>query len=204
MRHLRLIPDDTKFDFMGFRVISFPFSAIASVLTILLFLGVGLNYGIDFKGGTLIEVKASQGSADIAQVRAVMEGLNLGEVQVQEFGSASELLIRIGQQDGGEQAQRAANDKARAALAEKYEIRRVEVVGPQVSSELIQAGIIAVVLSVLAILIYLWARFEWQFAVAAIIATLHDLMLTIGFYAALQLDFNLTSIAAVLTIAAIR
>lgn len=200
MRHLRLVPDDTKIDFMRLRAVAFPFSAMASVLTILLFFIIGLNYGIDFKGGTLIEIKTHQGPADIAEVRALMDSLHLGEVQVQEFGSNSELLIRLEQQKGGEEIQRAANDQARAALAEKYDIRRIEVVGPQVSGELIQAGIIAVVLSVLAILIYLWARFEWQFAMAAIIATLHDVVLTIGFFEVLKLDFNLTSIAAILTI----
>jgi preprotein translocase SecF subunit len=200
MRHLRLVPDDTKIDFMGMRPFTFPFSAAASVLSILLFFIIGLNYGIDFKGGTLIEIKTHQGPANIAETRALMDSLHLGEVQVQEFGSNSELLIRLEQQKGGEEIQRAANDQARAALAEKYDIRRIEVVGPQVSGELIQAGIIAVVLSVLAILIYLWARFEWQFAMAAIIATLHDVVLTIGFFEVLKLDFNLTSIAAILTI----
>jgi preprotein translocase SecF subunit len=200
MRHLRLVPDNTKFNFMGFRPFTFPFSALASLFSITLFFIVGLNYGIDFKGGTLIEIKAHQGHADISEVRSLMDNLKLGEVQVQEFGSDAELLIRLEQQKGGEETQRAANDQARAVLAEKYDIRRIEVVGPQVSGELIQAGIIAVVLSVLAILIYLWARFEWQFAVAAIIATLHDVILTIGFFAILKLDFNLTSIAAILTI----
>ena len=200
MAHLRLIPDDTKFSFMRFRAVSFPFSALASLFSIFLFFTIGLNFGIDFKGGTLIEIKTHEGPANIAQVRSLMDSLKLGEVQVQEFGSNSELLIRLEQQKGGEEVQRIANEKARAALAPNFDIRRLEVVGPQVSGELIQAGIIAVVLSVLAILIYLWARFEWQFAIAAIIATLHDVVLTIGFFAILQLDFNLTSIAAILTI----
>ncbi len=200
MRHLRLVPDNTKIGFMQFRPLTFMFSAAASVLSIALFFLIGLNYGIDFKGGTLIEIKTHEGAADIAEVRLLMDNLHLGEVQVQEFGSSSELLIRLEQQKGSEEAQRAANDRARATLAPHYDIRRVEVVGPQVSGELIQAGIIAVVLSVLSILIYLWARFEWQFAVAAIIATLHDLVLTIGFLALLRLDFNLTSIAAILTL----
>ncbi len=200
MRYLRLIPDNTRFDFMWFRRYSFPFSATASVLSILLFLFLGLNYGIDFRGGTLLEIQAKQGNANIAEVRETLTELKLGEVQVQEFGSARELLIRLEQQRGGEQAQMAANNAAKASLAEKYDIRRLEVVGPQVSGELIQVGILAVVLSVLAILVYLWFRFEWPFAVAAIVATLHDVVLTIGFFAVLKLDFNLTSIAAILTI----
>ena len=200
MRYLRLIPDNTRFDFMWFRRYSFPFSATASVLSILLFLFLGLNYGIDFRGGTLLEIQAKQGNAVISEVRETLTALKLGEVQVQEFGSPRDLLIRLEQQRGGEQAQMAANNAAKASLAEKYDIRRLEVVGPQVSGELIQVGILAVVLSVLAILVYLWFRFEWPFAVAAIVATLHDVVLTIGFFAVLKLDFNLTSIAAILTI----
>lgn len=200
MLRLRVVPDDTNFDFMWFRRYSFPFSAAVSILSILMFFILGLNYGIDFRGGTLIEVRAKQGVADIADVRQLMTGLSLGEVQVQEFGQPTDMLIRLEQQKGGEQVQMEANNRARTVLGEKYDIRRVEVVGPQVSGELIQAGILAVLLSILAILIYLWFRFEWQFAIAGMIATLHDVVLTIGFFAILKLDFNLTSIAAILTI----
>lgn len=200
MKLLRLIPDDTNFGFMKFRAIAFPFSGILSAISILLFFFVGLNYGIDFRGGTLMEVQSRFGPANIAEVRGILGRLSLGDVQVQEFGSPTDLLIRIEQQRGGEQAQQEAQARVRSALGDRFEFRRVEVVGPQVSGELVQAGIIAVVLSILAILIYLWFRFEWQFAVGAIVATLHDVVLTIGLFAVFQMEFSLASIAAVLTI----
>lgn len=197
---LRLIPDDTKFSFMRFRKFAFPLSGGLSVASILLFLLVGLNYGVDFIGGTMIEVQSRQGPANTGEVRQTLNRLGIGEVQVQEFGGNQNLLIRVEQQRGGEAAQQVANERVRAALGQAYEFRRVEVVGPQVSQELIQAGIIAVVLSILAILVYLWFRFEWQFAIGAIVATIHDVIMTIGFFAILRLEFSLTSIAAVLTI----
>lgn len=200
MKLLRLIPDDTKFGFMRMRVAAFSISVILSVASILAFLVLGFNYGTDFRGGTMIEVQAKQGPADIAAVRSALNGLNLGDVQVQEFGSPRELLIRVQQQPGGEVAQQEANNRIRAVLDERYTFRRVEVVGPQVSAELIQGGIIAVILSIFAILVYLWFRFEWQFAIGAITATIHDLILTIGFFAVTQLEFSLSSVAAVLTI----
>jgi preprotein translocase subunit SecF len=200
MKLLRLIPDDTKFKFMKWRLAAFALSISLGILTVILCIWPGLNFGTDFRGGTLIEVQSRQGPANIALVRSVLSGLGIGDVQVQEFGSPSELLVRVELQRGGEAAQQIVNNRIREALGDAYEFRRVEVVGPQVSQELIQAGIIAMVLSILSILIYLWFRFEWQFALGAIAATVHDLVMTIGFFAVLQLEFNLTSIAAVLTI----
>lgn len=200
MKYLRLVPDDTKFGFMKFRRPAFAFSIAMAVLTVVLCIFPGLNFGTDFRGGTLIEVQSRQGPANIAQVRSALGGLGLGDVQVQEFGQPTDLLIRVEIQRGGEEAQQLANARIREALGSAYDVRRVEVVGPQVSQELIIGGIIAVVLSILAILIYLWFRFEWQFALGAITATVHDMVLTIGFFALLGLEFNLTSIAAILTI----
>jgi preprotein translocase SecF subunit len=200
MKYLRLVPDDTKFGFMKFRRPAFALSIAMAVLTVVLCMFPGLNFGTDFRGGTLIEVQSRQGPANIARVRSTLGGLGLGDVQVQEFGQATDLLIRVEIQRGGEEAQQLANARIREALGAAYDIRRVEVVGPQVSQELIVAGIIAMVLSILAILIYLWFRFEWQFALGAITATVHDMVLTIGFFALLGLEFNLTSIAAILTI----
>lgn len=197
---LRLIPDGTRFSFMKFRPVSFPLSAFVSVLAIALFLTIGLNYGVDFRGGSLIELQARQNEAQIAEVRTQLNKLGLGEMQVQEFGQKTDLLVRIEMQKGGDQAQQDALRKVRETLSSAYEFRRVETVGPQVSGELIQAGTLAVVLSILAILVYLWFRFEWQFAVGAIVATLHDVLMTVGFYAVSGIEFNLTSIAAVLTI----
>jgi preprotein translocase subunit SecF len=200
MRLLRIVPDDTKFDFMRFRRISFPVSALLSILAIVLFFTHGLNFGIDFVGGTLMEVQSKGGPADLAKMRETVSGLGLGEVQLQQFGSPSDVLIRVAQQPGGEQAQQAAVAKVRQALGDTVEYRRVEVVGPRVSTELLAYGTIGLVLAILGILVYLWFRFEWQFALGAMIANVHDIVLTIGFMSITQIDFDLTSIAALLTI----
>ncbi len=200
MRLLKLIPDDTKIAFMRHRKWSFPLSAAMIIISIALFAVNGLNLGIDFRGGTLIQIKTIEGPADIGEIRNVLSGLDLGDVQVQEFGSPEDVLIRIQQQDGGEAAQQAVVEQVRGILSGTVTFERVEVVGPAVSGELTQTGILAVVASLGAVLIYIWLRFEWEFAVGAVIATLHDVILTIGMFAVLQLEFNLASIAAVLTI----
>jgi SecD/SecF fusion protein len=194
------LPDNPSIGFMRLRMYAFVFSAVASVAAAVSFMTVDMNYGIDFRGGSSIEVKALQGDADVGAVRAALEELNLGEVQVQEFGTPSELLIRIGTQEGGDSAEQSALTKVRSALESDYEFRRTEVVGPTVSSELAWAGTIAVLASMLAMLVYIWFRFEWQFAVGAIISTLHDVVMMVGFFVWLQLEFNLTSIAAILTV----
>jgi preprotein translocase subunit SecF len=197
---LRIVPDDTKFDFMRFRRISFPISAALSIVAILLYFFHGLNFGIDFVGGTLIEVQSKSGLADLAKMRAALSGLGLGEVQLQEFGGPTDVLIRVAQQPGGEQAQQAAIGKVREALGDEVDYRRVEVVGPRVSSELLAMSTIGLGLAIFAILIYLWFRFEWQFSLGAMIANVHDLVLTIGYMSLTQIDFDLSSIAALLTI----
>jgi preprotein translocase subunit SecF len=185
---------------MRFRRISFPISAALSIVAILLFFFHGLNFGIDFVGGTLIEVQSKTGPADLGKMRTTLGGLGLGDVQLQEFGSPNDVLIRVAQQPGGEQAQQAAINKVREALGGDVEYRRVEVVGPRVSTELLAKSTIGLGLAILAILIYLWFRFEWQFALGAMIANVHDLVLTIGFMSLSGVDFDLTSIAALLTI----
>lgn len=200
MKLLRLIPDNTRFGFMKFRAVSFPFSALCSIIAVVAFLGLGMNVGIDFKGGTVVEMQAKAEKADVAAIRASAEKLNLGDIEVQEFGSKREVLLRVGLQPGGDKAQAEVVVKLRSVFDDKYEFRRVEVVGPRVSEELVQNGTIGVLLAILVILIYLWFRYEWQFAVGAVIATMHDLVLTIGFYAVTQLQFDQTSIAAILTI----
>jgi preprotein translocase subunit SecF len=196
---LRLVPDNTSFDFIQFRRISFPLSAILSILAVLAYFHFGLNLGIDFKGGTIIEVQSKTPKIDIAPMRAALEKLELGEVQLQQFGD-NEVLIRVAQQPGGDAAQQAVVTKVRAALGDAVEYRRVEVVGPRVSAELLGFGIVGLGLAIIGILIYLWFRFEWQFALGATIANLHDIVLTIGFMAVTQIDFDLTSVAALLTI----
>jgi preprotein translocase subunit SecF len=200
VRLLRIVPDDTKFDFMRFRRISFPISALLSIAAIALFFFHGLNFGIDFIGGTLMEVQTKAGPADLAKMRATIGGLKLGDFQLQEFGAPNDVLIRISEQPGGDEAQQAAVQKVREALGDEVDYRRVEVVGPSVSTELLAYGTIGLVLAIGAILIYLWFRFEWQFALGAMIANVHDLVLTVGFMSLTHIDFDLTSIAALLTI----
>jgi preprotein translocase subunit SecF len=200
VRLLRIVPDDTKFDFMRFRRVSFPISAVLSIIAISLYFFHGLNFGIDFVGGTLFEVQTKVGDADLAKMRSTIAGLNLGEAQLQQFGAANDVLIRIPQQPGGEEAQQAAVKKVRDALGDEVEYRRVEVVGGRVSNEQMAKGTIGLVLAIFSILIYLWFRFEWQFALGAMIANVHDLVLTVGFMSLTQIDFDLTSIAALLTI----
>jgi len=200
MKLLRLAPENTKFGFMRFRRVSYPFSAVMSIVSVVLFLTVGMNFGIDFSGGTVIEVRAKSGTADLAQLRGATEKMGVGDVEVQSFGSPEEVVLRFGLQSGGDAAQEAAVTRVKTAIGDGYEVRRTEVVGPRVSGELVQSGTLGVVVSILAVLCYLWFRFEWQFAVGAIIATMHDLLLTVGFFAITQLEFNTTSIAAILTI----
>ena len=200
MRLLRIVPDDTKLDFMRFRRISFPLSALASILAISLYFFHGLNFGIDFRGGLLMEVQSKSGPADLGKMRATIGTLGLGEVQLQQFGADTNVLIRIAEQPGGDAAQQAAVGKVRGALGNEVDYRRVEVVGPRVSGELLSYGVVGLGLAILAILVYLWFRFEWQFALGAMIANVHDIVLTIGFMSVTQVDFDLTSIAALLTI----
>ena len=197
---VKFVPDDTKIGFMRFRNLAFTLSAALSVAAVVLFFTVQMNMGIDFRGGSLVEVQAKQETADISDVRSRLGELNLGEVQVQEFGSPRELLIRIGAQDGGDAAEQSAMQLVQNELQDDYDFRRVEVVGPTISAELAQAGTIAVIAALLAMLVYIWLRFEWQFAVGAIAATLHDVIMVIGFYVVAGLEFNLSSIAAVLTV----
>ena len=200
---IRLVPDDTKIPFMRLRLLNFTLSGILSVLSIVLFVFIGPEYGIDFRGGTLIEVKPLNQTVDVASVRSSVYNLGLGDVQVTEVtdaDGATSILIRIQQQEGGEDAQQAAIGQVRAALGSDVEFRRVEIVGPRVSSELAFNGAIGMAVALFGILIYIWFRFEWQFAVGAIVSTLHDLIVTLGFFALFKLEFNLASIAALLTI----
>jgi preprotein translocase subunit SecF len=200
MRLLRLWPENSKVRFMRWRTASFTFSAIMSLVIVGLFFTHGLNFGIDFKGGTLMELQAKSGTADVADVRERATGLGFGEVEVQEFGGAAGLSLRFPIQEGGEAAQSNVVAKARQTFGDGYEFRRVETVGPRVSGELVQAGTVGVVLSLVAVLAYLWFRFERNLAMGALIGTLHDVLLTCGFFIITQLEFNMTSIAAILTI----
>ncbi|MCX8997245.1 protein translocase subunit SecD [Rhizobiaceae bacterium BDR2-2] len=197
-----LIRDGTKIDFMKARMFGIGVSAFLSISSIILFITPGLNYGVDFKGGIQIEVSTGE-PADLGRFRAGLESLGLGEVALQEFGDSSHMLLRLERQPGPETAQTEAVSKVRAKIAEidaSAKIERTEVVGPKVSSELATAGILSVVLASLAMLAYIWFRFDWPFAVGAIATLVLDVTKTIGFFALTGLDFNLTAIAALLTL----
>ena len=200
MKHLRLIPDNTNLPFMYWRRLTYPMSAALSLLAVALFFTVGLNFGIDFRGGTLMELQSKSGPADLSALRSEIGNLGLGDIQLQQFGAANDVLLRVAQQPGGEKAQQEAVAKIKQTLGDAYEYRRVEVVGPRVSAELVTNGIIGIMVAMFGIFIYLWFRFEWQFSVGAIVATMHDVVLTIGFYCVTQVDFDLSSVAAILTI----
>jgi preprotein translocase subunit SecF len=200
MRPLIVIRHVPKIDFMRWRFFGFAFSLALTALTVGLVATVGLNYGIDFVGGTQIEAQ-TKGPADLGAMRARIDALHLGHASLQQFGSPDDVLIRLPQQPGGDTAQMKAVKRAQDALGSNIQYRRIEVVGPTVGGELIRAGILATALALGAILVYVWFRFEWQFGIGATIATLHDVITTVGLFAIFQLEFNLTTLAAILTIA---
>lgn len=202
MYRLRLVPEKTNIKFMKGRFAGLAVSAFLSIASLILFFYPGLNYGIDFKGGVLMEVRLQQ-AADFPALRNLLGGLNLGEVALQEFGSPRDVLIRLERQGDDDAAQNQAAQRVRTELTQAYagtEVRRVEVVGGKISAELFQSGLLAVGLSLLAIAVYIWFRFEWMFAVAALVTLLLDITKMIGFFAVTQLPFGLTAVAAVLTI----
>jgi preprotein translocase subunit SecF len=202
MYRLRFVPDNTKIPFMRGRIAGLLTSAFLSIASIILFFYPGLNYGIDFRGGIVIEARTA-GPADFAALRSTLDGLGLGEAALQQFGAADNVLIRLERQPGGDEAQQGAVEKVRQVLAQKFpgtELRRVEAVGATVSETLFENGMLALGLALVAMLIYIWFRFEWQFGVGAVVTMLLDVTKTIGFYVLLDLQFNLTSIAAILTI----
>ena len=199
-RPLIVIKRIPNIDFMAMHKLGFLFSGFLGIASIVLFLTVGLNYGIDFSGGTIIEAR-TQGPADLAKMRGSLDGLGLGDVQLQGFGAPDEVLIRLQRQPGNDKAQEKAVAVVKEKLGTSVEYRRTEVVGPTVGAELIRAGVIATVLALFAIAAYVWFRFEWQFGVGAMLSTLHDTVTTVGLFSLLQIEFNLTTLAAILTIA---
>ena len=209
MKGLRLVPENTHINFVGLRFAAFMVSLILLIAAIGLIAQKGLNFGIDFTGGTLIEVRTPV-VPDLGALRSDLNDLGIGAVQIQEFGAPDDLLIRFPEQVGGPEAQEIAIDKVRELLDERYtgdageslvDYRRTEFVGPQVGEELKLQGIYAVLFSLLGILAYIWFRFEWQFGVAAIAALAHDAIATIGLFALTQMEFNLSTVAAILMIA---
>lgn len=198
-RGISLVPANTRVPFMAWRRVFLLFSLALVLASIALFAIRGLNYGVDFAGGILIEVR-TDGPPDIAEMRRQLGGLGLGDVSLQEFGEAHDVLIRFPIQEGGEEAQQRAIEAVRAALGQNVDYRRIELVGPMVSQELFRDGLYALIGSFLAMLVYIWFRFEWQFGLVAVVTLVHDVVTTIGLFALLQLEFNLTSVAAILTI----
>ena len=201
MKTLKLVPVNTSIGFIRYRTLAMALSALLVAGSIVVFFANGLNFGIDFRGGTLIEA-SSESAVDLAELRARLGALDLGEVQIQEFGKETDVLIRIAEKEGATDASNnlSAVERVRAELSSNFDVRRVEIVGPQVSAELIQTGVMAVLAAITSMLIYIWFRFEWQFSVGAVLALVHDVALTIGLFALLQLDFNLSILAAILTI----
>ena len=199
MKPIRLIPDDTKIVFMRLSRYGYVASGFLCLASVLLFFYLGLNIGVDFKGGTVVTIRTEQ-PANIDELRSKIDGLNLGSAELQEYGSPNDILIRLESQAGGEEAEQAAVAKLKEALGPGVDYRSVEVVGPKVSGELAQQGILAVVLSIICVLFYIWFRFEWQFAVGGVISLLHDVVLTMGLFCLIGLEFNLSIVAAILTI----
>jgi preprotein translocase subunit SecF len=203
MRRIRLVPDDTRFPFFRYRWIAFAWSFIVLLVAILAEPTIGLNYGIDFKGGILLEAR-TPGPADLAKMREVLGGANLGDVELQTGGAADDVLIRASAEAGDEAQQRAAIGKIKDTLEKGYgtglTYQRAEFVGPKVSSELLMDGVYAVLVSLAGVFAYLWFRFEWQYGLGAIASLVHDVSATIGIYAVFRIEFNLSSVAAILTL----
>ncbi|WP_341789664.1 protein translocase subunit SecF [Rickettsia endosymbiont of Polydrusus tereticollis] len=198
---LRLLPDKIDFDFMNFKKISYTLSIILSLISIL-WVGIyKFNFGIDFAGGIVIEVRLDQ-APDLPKMREVLGGLGIGEVVLQNFGSERDLSIRFG--SSSEDNLRKNIELIKSTLQEnfpyKFEYRKVDFVGPQVGRQLINAGVLAMLFSFAAIMVYIWIRFEWYFGLGILVALVHDVILSLGFMSMTGLDFNLSTIAAILTI----
>ena len=201
MRLLHIVPKNTKIDFVGLRWIGFAITGLSMLVTVAALSLMGFNLGIDFTGGGVIEAHKTDGEVQFDSMRDELTGMGFGEVALQEFGSASDVLIRVkpsAEREGQEQ-QIVAEIKDK--LGASYEFRKVESVGPKISDELFTNGVIACLLSVLMIALYVAFRFEWQFGVAAFVATFHDVLITAGLFSLTQMDFNLASVAALLTLA---
>ena len=179
------------------------FSVISTslvILSILLLFFKGLNFGVDFKGGTLIELRAKDNQTNVSILRDAFNKMNLGDVNIKKFGEENDFLIKIEKKDTSENIIQLIKTDLTKSIGNTYNFRRVENVGPKVSSELLKSGITAIFLSLVAMLFYIWVRFEWQFSLGAIIALFHDVIITLGLFSLLNLEINLSIVAAVLTI----
>ena len=200
MRSIRWIKRDLKINFLRFKNFASLLSLLAIILSLTFLVYKNLNFGIDFKGGTLIELKKTD-NLSLSQIRSELASLNIGDVQVQTFGSENNILIRIENSSSlTSNADLTTSELITEKLGGDVIIQRTEIVGPKVSSELIQKGVVAIVIAVFLMLFYIWIRFEWQFSIGAVTALIHDVLITIGLFAFLQIEFNLSIIAALLTI----
>ncbi len=199
---LRIFPDKTDIKFMKGRNVGLAVSALLSLVSVILFFQPGMNYGIDFKGGIVIEARTAE-AADFPALRAILAAQNVGPAGLQQFGSPNDVLIRLERQPGDDAAQQRAVERVRGALQQGVtglQVRRVEAVGASVSAELFQAGMIALGLSLFAMLLYIWFRFEWQFGVGAVVTLVLDITKMVGFYVVTGFQFNLVAVAAMLTV----
>jgi preprotein translocase subunit SecF len=215
MRGIRFIPEDRNINFIGMRWVAFILSSLLIASSISMIAQRGLNMGIDFTGGTVVEIRTPI-TPDLEKMRGQLNGLNFGSVSIQEFGAAEDLLIRLSEQvapegwvppseeisDYNSFVISVLQDKINSIFeGEQVDYRRIEFVGPQVGSELKLKGLYAVLFSLLGIMTYIWFRFEWQFGVAAIVALMHDAIATLGLFALTGMEFNLSTVAAILMIA---
>jgi len=200
MSSIRWIKKDLKINFLRVKNIATILSILAIIFSLFFLVYKNLNFGIDFKGGTLIEIKKDE-NLSIAEIRNQLSELNIGDIQIQTFGSDDIILIRIENSTNLDaNADMSSIELIRSSLGNDVIIQRTEIVGPKVSSELIQKGIIAIIIAVFLMLFYIWIRFEWQFSIGAVTALIHDVMITMGIFSFLQIEFNLSIIAALLTI----
>jgi preprotein translocase subunit SecF len=202
MRLLKLVPDSTNIDFLRWRGVAITISILLMVASIALLATKGLNYGVDFAGGQVIRVSFQQ-APSLDELRERVTGLELGQPSIQEFGSPRQVTVRLPLPPGGEAGANAAASKVRASLTQQYpgvKIDSVDTVSGKVSDELVRDGALALLLSAIGIVIYIWIRFEWQFGVGAMFSLVHDVTLTLGFFSLTQMEFDLNVVAALLTL----
>lgn len=201
MKLFSWVTKDTNIDFMKARKFTYTLSFLMVILSCVCIAVKGFNYGIDFSGGILMEIK-SENKIDLEKVRAQLSDVDIDEVNLQTIGeNGDEIMIRAQARELNEKEQMAVVNKIKALLGTDYEYRKVELVGPQVGDELKKAGIIASVIAILAISVYIWFRFEWQFALGAMVGLIHDILTTVGLLSLFGFDFSLTTVAAILTLA---
>jgi preprotein translocase subunit SecF len=197
LKGIKILPNNPKIDFMGLRFVTYIISSLLIFGSLGFFFFKGLSYGIDFKGGTIIQIR-TPAPADLGTMRSKLSALNLGNIALQEFGSPQDILIRVEQQKDTEQGQLKAINLIKETLDTDTEYRRTETIGPTVGAEMVSNSIQAILWALVAMLIYIWLRFEWQFGLCAILALVHDALAILGLYSIFGLEFNLTAIVAIL------